>query len=193
MERLSRFDWARFVRVGTLAALVLATTVPAIASNQGSFGSSGTGGTTNGIWFTNNANFVVAERSLTSATAAAVDTIESTYDSTDLDLTDVTASECVDAAYDTCVYDENYGDIGFRGWNACWGSTSGSHPSQECSVTWVRVNLYYSDLTKSYIMCHELGHSIGLKHGTGADSCMESWPRTNQLSPHDKIMTNSWY
>lgn len=160
---------------GLLLAIgvVAAATIAPAGANFGSSGSSGTSGTTNGVWLTNNNNFVVGKRVLTSTYATGVNnTINNDYDNiSGFTANAYTASSCSDASYDACVYDGNYQDNGFNGWNQCAGSTSGSHPNRQCSVTYVKINEYYSP-PATRIACHELGHSVGLRHKNVTASCL---------------------
>lgn len=173
--------------------IVLMSSAIAYAGNFGSSGSSGVGGTTNGVWRTNNNNYVIAERNLTPAVATAINNIESVYDATDLNYTDVVSNSCSDALRDTCAYDSHYGNNGFIGWNSCWGTVSGSHPNQQCSVTWVRFNLTYS-ANRTSSACHEVGHSIGLRHRASVDTCMNVPSSVKQsLGAHDVDHINLFY
>lgn len=144
-----------------------------VGADFGSSGTAGTSGTTNGVWLTNNNFFAVGQRVLTSTYAGGVDdTIDNDYDNVnDFDATTYATSACTDSKFDACVYDWNYGDNGLNGWNACAGATIGSHPSQQCTVTWARINTYYSR-PATRIACHELGHAGGLRHKMVTSSCL---------------------
>lgn len=170
----------------------------AAASNFGSTGTPGSGGTTNGVWLTNNANWVVARIGLTQQYTAGVNNaVVGHYNPTDLNGTLTTPSICSDASHDVCVFDGNFLNNGLRGWHACAGSVSGAHPNQICSVGWVRINTFYNP-PAAFIACHELGHNVGLRHtgGTTADatSCMNDDGRdTTGLTAHDRTHINGRY
>lgn len=177
--------------------LVLSVAGPAQASNFGSSGSAGTAGTTNGVWLTNNSNFVVYKRGLTATYAAGVDdAMNNDYDTiTGFSATSLTRDACTDSSADVCVYDSHYGDNGFNGWNACAGTTSGSHPRRQCSVTWVRINQEYNP-PATRIACHEIGHSAGLRHTQEQSSCVKRTADggdSARLSSHDRTHLRDEY
>lgn len=166
------------------------------ASNVGSAGTPGTGGTTNGVWYTPDRVWNIGKRSLTSTYNTGVEfAVWGEYAPTRLNPATYVADSCYEYPYDVCVYDDDYGDIGLNGWNACAGATSGVHPSQTCSLQWVRINLYYSPPAKR-IACHELGHSVGLRHTADQASCLKttaSGGTSSDLTPHDIDHLNARY
>jgi hypothetical protein len=122
-----------------------------------------------------------------------VDSAASNYNSVTGFLASATTdSVCSDAAYDACVFDQNFGANGLAGWNACAGTTSGSHPNQVCSVTWVRINQHYF-VPLTQLACHELGHSVGLRHTSSTSSCLNTGGSASTLSTHDRAhLTNEY-
>ncbi len=166
------------------------------ATNFGSAGTGGTSGLTNGVWLTGDPLWSVAKRALTAAYSTGVnDALWDEYAPTDLTLTVSSPSSCSDDDYDLCVFDDNYGDNGVNGWNACAGVTGGSHPNQVCSLDWVRINLFYGPPPKR-IACHEIGHSVGLQHTSDQASCMKSTGdggNSEVLTSHDKAHLNAAY
>ena len=186
---------ARSTIVVLLVLLMVLDDGAALASNFYSSGTAGTGGTTNGVWLTDNRYFHVAKRSLSSTYNTGVNQALDDYETTDLFVYDYSPGSCPDASYDTCVYDSYYGNNGFNGWNACVGSTVGSHGGQVCTLTWVRINQTYSPPAKR-IACHELGHSVGLRHTSSSASCMKtsaSGGTSAVLNNHDKIDAINWW
>lgn len=169
--------------VAVLAVVLVATASGAKAANFGSAGTAGTFGLTNGVWLQVNSTWTVAKVSLEAGTANAVDSVMSTqYGPTVLNVSVSTAS-C--ASYDTCVSDSWYGANGAAGWNQCAGTTAGSHPNQTCTQTFVKVNLSYA-IDEDVVVCHELGHSVGLRHTSSTTSCMYTSATTVYvLEPHD--------
>lgn len=170
---------------------------PASATNFGSSGLQGTGEINNGVWFTDNASWVVARIALAKIYSDGVyHAVYDEYAPTVLSVSLVTPSTCSDSAHDACVFDADYGDNGLNGWNACGGSVSGAHPSQRCSLSWVRINAHFSPPAK-HIACHELGHGLGLRHTTGttapAASCMNDTSNYSYLSSHDEFHINAKY
>ncbi len=94
-----------------------------------------------------------------------------------------------------CVWDWDYGDNGLNGWNACVGTTNGAHPNQKCTQQWVKINLFYNPPPQR-IACHEMGHSVGLRHSDDQASCMKSTAaggNSNVLTAHDKSHLNLQY
>ena len=168
-------------------------TPQAAASNFGSSGTPGIGGTTSGVWLTNNYLWYVGKRDLTSTYGPAVSgSVNNDYAPTDLDPTVSVASSCPDASYDLSVFDSNYGDNGLNGWNQCAGDTTGSHPNQVCSLGFVKINLFY-DPPAAHIACHEMGHSIGLRHTTNDGSCLKQNGPSSALTTHDESQINGHY
>lgn len=188
-------------RIAGPLALALALAPVALASNFGSGGTPGTGGTTNGVWLTPNANWAVAEVNLTAGySTQLLNTLVADYAPTDLNVNGPNAvTSCTGSSpWDLCVFDSNYGDNGLYGWNACAGSVAGSHPNQTCSLDWVRLNLFpplTNNLRRSNA-CHEVGHAVGLRHpaaGTNTTSCMVVEIINLSLSGHDRNHLNAQY
>lgn len=166
------------------------------ASNFGSAGTAGTSGTTNGVWLTNNNFWNVGKMSLTATYSTGVDqAVEEEYEATDFTANPLTPATCDEAGYDVCVFDSNYGDNGLNGWDACAGATTGSHPNQQCGLAWVRINQFYSPPAKR-IACHELAHSVGLRHTQEQASCVKRTAdggTSSDLSAHDMAHINANY
>lgn len=171
----------------TAVLLIVALPVTASSTNWGSSGTPGIGGTTNGVWFTPNSSWHVGLRELTSTYSTAVtQSVLNDYGPTALDVSVATASSCGQGSWDLCAFDSNYGNNGLAGWNQCAGSTSGSHPNQVCDLGFIKLNLYFSGPPPETRSCHELGHSVGLRHGAPAPagSCMKS--ESGDLTQHDR-------
>jgi hypothetical protein len=155
----------------------------------------GTGGTTNGVWLTTSSTFNVHKRDLTTTYSNAVSTVMSgQYNPTDLTVNVFTSPSCNETAR-VCIFDSDYGDNGLNGWNACSGPTSGSHPNQRCGVQWVRINTRYSP-PANRIVCHEVGHSVGLRHTSTQASCLKSTAdggNSSTLTSHDTGHINATY
>lgn len=180
----------------SILGLITILAPAASATNFGSAGTPGTGGTANGVWLTNNNIWNVGRMSLTATYSTGVaQAVEEEYEDSDLNAAALNPATCDDAGYDVCVFDANYGDNGLNGWNACAGSTSGSHPNQQCSLAWVRINQFYSPPAKR-IACHELGHSVGLRHTSTQASCLKRTAdggNSSTLTAHDIAHLNAAY
>lgn len=171
----------------SLCAVCSGAAAPVLASN---FGSINAGADVS--WLTNNGVLNVIQRDLTATYATglndAIDNYNTVFSAawTASTWADTT---CSDLFADVCVFDSNYGPNGLLGWTECIGTTSGSHPSMECSLTRISINEYYWPPAQR-TACHELGHSVGLRHSSESTSCMRS---TNDggtsavLSTHDKV------
>lgn len=169
-----------------VVGLLVASAIPALGNNFGSAGTPGIGVNDNGVWLTNNANWNVGRRALAQFFSSGVTAaVNQEFDPTDLAANIDTPSGCPDSTYDVCAFDSDYGNTEWVGVNQCAGSTSGSHPNQECSLAFVKYNTRYSVNSAKSLACEELGHSVGLRHRfTDPDSCMSQIGE--DLIPHDK-------
>lgn len=193
--------WIRSLVVVVVLGLIAQGVRPALGANFGSAGTPGTGGTTNGVWLTPNATWTVAEVGLVARFEAGLDaTLTVDYVPTDLFVVENwNVPSCTGSSgYDLCVFDNNYGDNGVYGWNVCAGFVNGTHPTQVCTMDWVRFNLFFptNNNQKRTLACHEVGHSVGLRHpddGTNTTSCMNyDWSNLS-LTGHDKSHINATY
>ena len=74
---------------------------------------------------------------------------------------------------DVLVTDSNYGFNNILGWVECLpgSATSGSHPYRRCDKQKLRLNGSYASLITTWqarrsLSCHEIGHTVGLRHTT---------------------------
>ncbi|MEU7610205.1 hypothetical protein [Micromonospora sp. NPDC049204] len=86
---------------------------------------------------------------------------------------------------DVWVHDWNYGSVDFFGITYCTdenSGTGGSHPNRWCRGQQNRFNAYWywnasgvfdTDFQRRLLTCHELGHTVGLRHNTvSSNSCI---------------------
>ncbi len=177
-------------------ALVLAFARPVAASN---FGSTSCGGSPNNCISVSFDEFHrVAFSSVTTMYSPTITSMWNDYDPTDLVVTETTNSSIADVT----VYDGNYGLNGAAGWVECFAGEpdqGGSHPNHWCQGQSLRYNYSYSsffnDATSlAYIACHELGHTIGLRHTGDSTSCMtaDTPNGAGVLNTHDRSHINSY-
>lgn len=181
--------------------VLLASTHPVLSVSAGNFGSDpdsvpGVSGTQNGVWLTNNANWIVGRRALTTKYFNGVtNAVLDEYRPTDLDPTLLSPDSCPDSTYDVCVFDSDYGNNGLNGWNQCAGDEIGNHPNQVCTLAFDKINLRYDPPAKR-IACHEMGHGVGLRHTQNDASCMkrtQDGGTSNQLTDHDAAHLDGEY
>ena len=109
------------------------------------------------------------------------------YDPTDLHA----YRDDADSLYDVSVSDSDYGDNGILGWVECPTTNSGewgTDPNRSCRGQLLRFNTWWyfntgeldSTGARRRLACHEMGHTVGLRHWddyhTGVNSCMLSTP-----------------
>ncbi len=172
--------------VGVLSAAV-ALAMPDAVFGLAGFGSMGDA--ISGVYLTpNDENWRVHSVNIETSTARQniINVLGGQYGPTDLDLfhyaysTDCTGS-------DLCILDQDMGASGYYGRTMCaYGTLSGVDPTKVCtSFTLIILNQYSGAGYPSgigispYNICHEVGHSIGLRHrpGTVVDngtSCMRT-------------------
>lgn len=189
-----RHAWASGLGLAVMAAVSLTTIHGTLATNWGSQGSVGVSGTTNGVFLVTNYVWNVTERELTQTYNDGVTlTVNYDYENTELDSSVSVSTTCENWKDDACVFDDNFGNNGFAGWNGCVsGTQSGSHPNMTCGLDHVRINTFFSP-TAAVVACHELGHSVGLRHSTESGSCLQT-PLVNSttLTDHDKQHINNY-
>ncbi|MGE0308503.1 MAG: M57 family metalloprotease [Acidimicrobiia bacterium] len=158
---------------GSAAVLAVAATQPALATNFGS-GGSNAGPPVNEISLGNNRfhsysfHGTVSTAWRNAMTSAAVDG----YDPTNINTSQIGNNQSTDVRIGTGVY-----NTGVYGWVNCPtdGVRSGTDPSERCWNQWLKIDTgnagsFPSDRKKS-LMCHEFGHTLGLRH-TPSGSCM---------------------
>ncbi len=173
--------------VGAFSAAAVALAITEQAHATAGFGSDGDA--YNGVYLTPNDEYwrVHAVNIESPSTRQnIVDELTGEYGPTDLDLVLYAYStDC--AGSDLCILDQDMGASGYYGRTMCaYGTLSGTHPTKVCtSFTLVILNQYVGTGypagmgTSKYNVCHEVGHSVGLRHrpGTVVDngsSCMRT-------------------
>lgn len=101
------------------------------------------------------------------------------------------------SSYHVCVYAQSYSSVrNVNGWASCRdGSRSGRDPNATCFYQVVRINTDTSP-PRVRIACHELGHTVGLRHTDENASCMKqtgAGGRSEVLSRHDRDHINGHY
>ena len=109
------------------------------------------------------------------------------FNTTDVHMNDVADWSSAEIRY----VDGFYGDTGWAGQTDCmnWNGT-------RCGWARVKFNITYGpwDLwDRRFLVCHETGHAIGLRHTHYTDSCMNTGWFANVLGPHDREEINAHY
>lgn len=104
-----------------------------------------------------------------------------------------------DSDADVLAAQGTYGLNNMWGWTLCSGTAvhMGVDPDEWCRPQWLNLNLSYSHDAgqKRAIACHEVGHTIGLRHSNeSSGSCMIKNQRTwDDPSTHDAIKIDQQY
>jgi hypothetical protein len=97
---------------------------------------------------------------------------------------------------DVQVMDEAYGGT-LSGWSEChrWHTVN-----VNCDTVHVHINTRLTNIPENrgdtfYLVCHEVGHSVGLMHTSDATSCMrQAWGSSQHIRvPHDRDHLNNLY
>lgn len=178
----------------TVSALLLGSTVAA-ATNWGSTAPGGT--PTNAVSLLPNSTMVVQRVNLTSANNTAVSAAAiNQYLPTELILCVPAGTGTCATGQRACVFDGEYGNNGLLGWATCGGTSAGTNPNRTCTRPFVRLNLTYNPVSRQRLACHELGHTVGLRHSTQTASCMITNianGTTSALTAHDSAHINARY
>jgi len=118
-------------------------------------------------------------------------------------VTDLVVSRAGDnQSSDVRLITADFGPIGELARTSCPsdGTRGGSDPTEWCWNQWIKINqnsaLLPTDATgRKSLMCHEFGHTVGLRHPAGSDphdTCMvaANWPYTG-LS-HSNPYNSEW-
>lgn len=154
-------------------AFVLLAALPASASNYGSQGPDyGVGPNQSGVYLLPSATMTVKPVQLTANNRTALGQANTnSYVPTDLVVsTGANDMNCV--THRICVFDGAYGNIGWYGWNNCRGNASGPHPNKTCSQQHVFLNTSQTPPNRQRLLCHEVGHAVGLRHTSFLATCM---------------------
>lgn len=197
-ERARNRIWAGagLALLAILASLSLAT--PAQATN---FGSECTPSSTYCVSLGNNSYHVLnweGDQDIAGMQTSHAWARDNQYNPTDL----VAYTDSADSLPDVRVWDEPYGNTGWAGIVECPTNntgTSGSHPNRTCRGQILRYNAsaaatFDTEAERRSVACHEIGHTVGLRHTAVADSCMTNgilFPTA--LNAHDIAHINGRY
>lgn len=135
-------------------------------------------------------HFVYFDASLTADLASSLrDTMAEDYDPTDLVMIEQTE---LTSHTDVIAYSGDFGDNGAAGWTHCppesrQGRNALGHRWCQRQTLWLNYNPRYAvffadDASRDHVTCHELGHTLGLRHWgnppqsaePAADTCMNA-------------------
>ena len=202
----------RLLRAGTVGAVVVAAAVQPIGPGSfANFGSIACGGNPrNCVNVANNYQHAVRFAALGDIPGMATETqwaLTYQYDPTDLHA----YRDDSDPYPDVVVSDYDYGNNGFVAWVECPPDNTGelgTDPYRSCRGQRLRYNVWFyyhaidfdTSTGRRKIACHELGHTVGLRHWedyhSGNGSCMYEPAYdagTTGLSQHDRDHINAYY
>lgn len=114
-----------------------------------------------------------------------------------VDRTELSSTLYHDSSYEreVKIYDDYYGDTGWAGRWYC--ARYGSVHFEVCEVGIVQFNLSYSadysTNSKRHLACHEVGHSLGLAHGSGSSCMVKGGYDYRYFTSHDIGHINYFY
>jgi predicted Zn-dependent protease len=96
----------------------------------------------------------------------------------------------------------DYGNSGYAGAVICpvGASKTGVDPRVVGRPMELRYNtdssvayLFDSQFERRYVACHELGHTVGLRHSGDVNSCMYTSALSTEITLHDTVMIQDAY
>ena len=190
--------------LGIALLLLISPPGPTYALNFGSnTASGGTGAhacddTSASQCVANNGTHTIDDIGLSAAWNTAVDDAIDQYDDDPSVSVAWSASSALD---DVWAYSADQGINNMWAWTACHNGPSvtfgGTDPNRWCRPQVIRFNDSYTQTAsqKKSIACHEMGHTLGLRHSNEAGgSCMIKNQRTIlEYSAHDSIKLDQQY
>lgn len=152
-----------------------------------------------GIFFTDDSNLTIYYYDVVSKTSKAIDDVRTySLDPTNLITTRYGSHGSGLGQADVTVMDSYYGDTGWAGRAVCqetyyqYGYTDFY---DTCVHNHVQINLSSDNGTdpnyRKAVVCHELGHTVGLHHTSDTSSCLRNPAQsTVVLNDHDKAHIN---
>lgn len=183
----------RFLIIFGLAIALLAISSAALAFTP--FGSTAPAGSPqNGVSLANNKWHYVWDANVYAGLQSDLRwSRDNVYGATDLDTYTGTSG-----THDVAAYSNDYGDNNAVAWVNCpsGATTSGTHPNRTCYGQTMYFNEYidYADFyntqaRRRFVTCHELGHTIGLRHQMSFTSCLNTRGTPlaiNYISSHEE-------
>lgn len=109
---------------------------------------------------------------------------------------------------DVVVKDVDYEDNGWWGWTKCstdpdtvYGGSPDDH-TRWCRPQVLFYNIFHNtpsefgtEYRRKWLACHEVGHTLGLRHRDSATTCMEEWDGDgpNTLAGHEQTQLEGSY
>ncbi|MGX7669891.1 matrixin family metalloprotease [Plantactinospora sp. DSM 117369] len=200
-SRAARRTATAGVMAAVMVAVLLQIVSPAQATN---FGATTCGGDPrNCVSLGNNAYHVVrweGDQDIAGIGPSLWWSVNNVYNPTGM----VVYEDNADPLPDVRVWDEPYGPNEILGWVECPTDntgTGGSGAARWCRGQILRLNSTYAadfdtEAERRRITCHELGHTVGLRHSASTATCMYTYPTaatTTGLDAHDLGHINSQY
>ncbi len=178
----------------SLALLFGASGLPVLGTNFGSGIAHICDDTVYSQCVADNGTHTVYAASLTADWSAALNSAITVYNGH----ADLSVSLGACCSTDVVAYDFDYGDTGYWAWTACEDEASygGSNPDRWCKPQGIYFNQEYTWAAnpRKSIACHELGHSLGLRHSSESTSCMKYASTTNlSYTSHDSALLAGQY
>lgn len=208
MWMMERRTLRRSLLIAAATLLVAPVTVDATASNFGS--TSCSGDPANCVSLANNVYHAIRWHGQVGNQIPGIDdavlwSVANNYNPTDL----IAYRDESDPLPDVWVHDYNYRQLnGIAAWVVCGSDntgTGGAHPNRWGRGQHLRYNSWYytywtgiydTPSQRRFMACHELGHTVGLRHRLDSKTCMYQYVGEDAiglLTVHDEAHINARY